>query len=294
MRIVVELRGGPQSDWVLHRVPNARSMRKAHVARLHGHPRKAPTASPSSMRCAVPRDGMISVRRVDRHADRDRASPRSVHRVLRPRFTEEDRLLEGHAMSHSSRIAPYLAEMQREIESIARGYGLDFFETIFEELDYKSMNEVAAYGGFPTRYPHWRYGMGVRAPVEVVRVRPLQDLRDGHQQRPLLRVPPRGQLARRPEDGHGPRLRAQRLLQEQLLLLAHQPPDDRRHGEPRHARAPPRRAHRDRQGGELRRRVPLARQPHRAALRVRAQAEGRDAPRRTTRRGASRMPRCRA
>ena len=62
-------------------------------------------------------------------------------------------------MSHSSRIAPYLAEMQREIESIARSYGLDFFETIFEELDYKSMNEVAAYGGFPTRYPHWRYGM---------------------------------------------------------------------------------------------------------------------------------------
>ena len=21
------------------------------------------------------------------------------------------------------------------------------------------MNEVAAYGGFPTRYPHWRFGM---------------------------------------------------------------------------------------------------------------------------------------
>ncbi|MEO6950232.1 MAG: SpoVR family protein [Polyangia bacterium] len=62
-------------------------------------------------------------------------------------------------MSRSSRIAPYLADMQREIESIARSYGLDFFETIFEELDYKSMNEVAAYGGFPTRYPHWRYGM---------------------------------------------------------------------------------------------------------------------------------------
>ena len=50
-------------------------------------------------------------------------------------------------MSRSSRIAPYLADMQREIESIARSYGLDFFETIFEELDYKSMNEVAAYGG---------------------------------------------------------------------------------------------------------------------------------------------------
>ena len=38
-------------------------------------------------------------------------------------------------------------------------YGLDFFDTIFEVLDYQRMNEVAAYGGFPTRYPHWRFGM---------------------------------------------------------------------------------------------------------------------------------------
>src|SRR5205814_10018029 len=38
-------------------------------------------------------------------------------------------------------------------------YGLDCFETVFEVLDYQQMNEVAAYGGFPTRYPHWRFGM---------------------------------------------------------------------------------------------------------------------------------------
>jgi stage V sporulation protein R len=49
--------------------------------------------------------------------------------------------------------------MQREIEGYAREYGLDFFDTIFEVLDYQRMNEVAAYGGFPTRYPHWRFGM---------------------------------------------------------------------------------------------------------------------------------------
>ena len=40
-----------------------------------------------------------------------------------------------------------------------RSYGLDFFETIFEVLDYDELNEIAAYGGFPTRYPHWRFGM---------------------------------------------------------------------------------------------------------------------------------------
>lgn len=49
--------------------------------------------------------------------------------------------------------------MQQEIEGYARGYGLDFFPIIYEVLDYKTMNEVAAYGGFPTRYPHWRFGM---------------------------------------------------------------------------------------------------------------------------------------
>ena len=26
-------------------------------------------------------------------------------------------------------------------------------------LAYDQMNEIAAYGGFPIRYPHWRFGM---------------------------------------------------------------------------------------------------------------------------------------
>jgi len=62
-------------------------------------------------------------------------------------------------MPNSTNLPSYLLDMQRQIEGYARGYGLDFFETIFEVLDYKTMNEVAAFGGFPTRYPHWRYGM---------------------------------------------------------------------------------------------------------------------------------------
>ena len=53
----------------------------------------------------------------------------------------------------------YLLDIQREIESYAKGYGLDFWETSFEILDYKRMQEVAAFGGFPVRYPHWRFGM---------------------------------------------------------------------------------------------------------------------------------------
>lgn len=53
----------------------------------------------------------------------------------------------------------YLRDIQQEIEGYARDFGLDFFPIIYEVLDYKTMNEVAAYGGFPTRYPHWRFGM---------------------------------------------------------------------------------------------------------------------------------------
>ncbi len=62
-------------------------------------------------------------------------------------------------MAGLRRFPPYLREMQEEIEGHARAYGLDFFPIIYEVLDYKTMNEVAAYGGFPTRYPHWRFGM---------------------------------------------------------------------------------------------------------------------------------------
>jgi stage V sporulation protein R len=54
---------------------------------------------------------------------------------------------------------PGLAELQIEIEGYAHEYGLDFFDTIFEVLDYKQMNQASAYVGFPSRYPHWRFGM---------------------------------------------------------------------------------------------------------------------------------------
>jgi len=59
-----------------------------------------------------------------------------------------------------TRVLPdYLADLQRTVEAAAIEVGLDFFPQIYELLDYKTMSEVAAYGGFPTRYPHWRFGM---------------------------------------------------------------------------------------------------------------------------------------
>jgi stage V sporulation protein R len=56
-------------------------------------------------------------------------------------------------------LSPELEARRAEAEEYARGYGLDFYPTIFEMVDYKRMNQVAACGGFPTRYPHWRFGM---------------------------------------------------------------------------------------------------------------------------------------
>lgn len=56
-------------------------------------------------------------------------------------------------------LVPELQKAMGEIKEIARNYGLDTFETIFELVDYDEINEIAALGGFPTRYPHWRFGM---------------------------------------------------------------------------------------------------------------------------------------
>ena len=60
---------------------------------------------------------------------------------------------------YNTRLPADLRLLKEEIEAHARAYGLDFFETIFEVVDADDLNEIAAYGGFPTRYPHWSFGM---------------------------------------------------------------------------------------------------------------------------------------
>ena len=58
-----------------------------------------------------------------------------------------------------TRLSPALETAWQEIETCARDNGLDFYPIIFEVLDYKTLYEIAAFGGFPVRYPHWRFGM---------------------------------------------------------------------------------------------------------------------------------------
>ncbi len=56
-------------------------------------------------------------------------------------------------------LPPEYVELQKTVKGVAEKYGLSCFEIIFEMLDYEEINSVAACGGFPKRYPHWRFGM---------------------------------------------------------------------------------------------------------------------------------------
>jgi stage V sporulation protein R len=56
-------------------------------------------------------------------------------------------------------LPPHLVELQREIRGYAQEFGLDTYEVIFEMVSEEEMNMVASFGGFPTRYPHWKWGM---------------------------------------------------------------------------------------------------------------------------------------
>ncbi|RLA65848.1 MAG: SpoVR family protein [Epsilonproteobacteria bacterium] len=62
-------------------------------------------------------------------------------------------------MNRTAPISGELLRLKSEIYTYAKGYGLDFPEVIFEICDYDTINILAAQGGFPTRYPHWRFGM---------------------------------------------------------------------------------------------------------------------------------------
>lgn len=56
-------------------------------------------------------------------------------------------------------LPPDLAAQAEHTERVARDYGLDFYPVVFQLLDARDVNGVAAYGGFPVRYPSWRHGM---------------------------------------------------------------------------------------------------------------------------------------
>lgn len=62
-------------------------------------------------------------------------------------------------MNRTKPISGELLKLKNEIEGYAIGAGLDFFPQVFEVCDYDTINILAAQGGFPSRYPHWKFGM---------------------------------------------------------------------------------------------------------------------------------------
>lgn len=52
-----------------------------------------------------------------------------------------------------------LKEFIPKILHACREWGLDFHPTVVQMLTYDEISEIAAYGGFPVRFPHWSFGM---------------------------------------------------------------------------------------------------------------------------------------
>lgn len=52
-----------------------------------------------------------------------------------------------------------LKELIPKVLQACRDWGLDFYPTVVQLLTYDEISEIAAYGGFPVRFPHWSFGM---------------------------------------------------------------------------------------------------------------------------------------
>ncbi len=62
-------------------------------------------------------------------------------------------------MNRTKPLTGELASLRDEILGYATDYGLTFYPVMFEICNYDTVCILAANGGFPTRYPHWRFGM---------------------------------------------------------------------------------------------------------------------------------------
>lgn len=57
------------------------------------------------------------------------------------------------------RIHKEVREVLPEVFKSCQEFGLDYYPTIIEFVTYDEISELASYGGFPVRYPHWSFGM---------------------------------------------------------------------------------------------------------------------------------------
>lgn len=68
-------------------------------------------------------------------------------------------ILSGDNTIPGELIPDAIKDRMPEIFQACSDFGLDYPPTVVEFLDWDTMAEICSYGGFPSRYPHWRFGM---------------------------------------------------------------------------------------------------------------------------------------
>lgn len=68
-------------------------------------------------------------------------------------------LLTGNSTVPGVQLSKELKEYAPKILQACKDWGLDFYPTVVQLLDYSEISEIAAFGGFPVRFPHWSFGM---------------------------------------------------------------------------------------------------------------------------------------
>ena len=75
------------------------------------------------------------------------------------KFFHGSGILLGNNTVPGVQLSPELKKHIPTILKACRDWGLDFYPTVVQLLNYDEISEVAAYGGFPVRFPHWSFGM---------------------------------------------------------------------------------------------------------------------------------------
>jgi stage V sporulation protein R len=68
-------------------------------------------------------------------------------------------ILLGSSTTPGVQIPPELMKVIPDIFKACQDFGLDYYPPIIQMLTHDEMSEVASYGGFGVRYPHWKWGM---------------------------------------------------------------------------------------------------------------------------------------
>jgi len=75
------------------------------------------------------------------------------------KFMHGSSLLMGDSTIPGLRLPDELKVLMPRIFQEVRDFGCDFYPTVVQMLTYDEISEIAAYGGFPVRFPHWKWGM---------------------------------------------------------------------------------------------------------------------------------------